>query len=269
MKKLFNLSLTIVLLAMAAVSCKKESLIYEGPVLYHFQSTGSSVDVGPATETVLIPIGLTKPADQDITVTVSINEESTAEEGVHYTIESKEVTIKAGEVIGNVVIVPNMESLGVPVTLVLDIVSSSNSAIYNQSYSLKMQQFCEFNVEDFVGTFWFSSPDWWEDEYDIDVVINPDSENSIILIEPYQEPGYNVIVNFDVTDPYNVKASIPNNQKLWYYPSAPYAGDVVNIQTTASVKVCDKTIFYSCSHCIPTAGVCFTGTDEVTVSKVE
>ena len=38
MKKIFNIAFTVVLATLTMVSCKKESLKYDGPALAHFSS---------------------------------------------------------------------------------------------------------------------------------------------------------------------------------------------------------------------------------------
>jgi hypothetical protein len=103
MKKIFNIAFTVALATLTMVSCKKESLKYDGPVLAHFNGATGSYFVEEAGESSFpIPIGITKPNDADVTLTIKVlTEESTAVEGEDFTLQSNQVTIKAGEVVLN------------------------------------------------------------------------------------------------------------------------------------------------------------------------
>lgn len=266
MKKIFNLTLMFAMLAIATVSCKKESLIYEGPSLVHFTSSGTTFFVTPESDKVEIPVGITKSVDQDVTIKVKIGEGSTAEEGVHFTIDSKEVTISSGEVIQSFVVRPIYENLGTPANLILEIEESSNNAAFTQTYSLRLQQFCKFNAEEFAGTFLWSSPEFWGDEYEIDVIVNPDNENSLIMVDPYQPEGvgYNVTLIMNDDDPNNIFLTIPEGASAWY--SANYSEDVKIYGGKGTFNTCEGRISYEGTHRISLGSF---GLDEVTLTKID
>jgi hypothetical protein len=130
-----------------------------------------------------VPVGITKPNDADVTLTIKVlAEESTAVEGEDFTLESNQITIAAGEVITDLVVIGNFENIDVKKTVVFEIESSDKSAQYNQTYTLTIQRFCPFVRDDFVGTYEFES-EWWlegEDPYLVDAIADPDDENAIL-----------------------------------------------------------------------------------------
>lgn len=57
-------------------------------------------------------VKLTAPVDEDVTITIAAAEGATAIENEHYTIESKELTIKRGDTIATTVITPRDDRIG-------------------------------------------------------------------------------------------------------------------------------------------------------------
>ena len=113
MKK--NILLGIVMpfaLLAAFTSCKEEHITYQGAEYIMFADTLTVLGVENSEEVFDITISATTASDQDRTMAVEvIDKESSAIEGVHYTIESNTVTIKAGELATSVRIRANYENL--------------------------------------------------------------------------------------------------------------------------------------------------------------
>lgn len=270
MKKIFNIAFTLVLASLAIVSCKKESLEYDGPVLGHFQTSSSILYVQPENFTIDIPIGLTKASDKDVVLKVKVGEESTAEEGVQFNFESSEIVIKAGEVLGKVTVVAIFENTDEPSNLIIEIESSDNTATYSFEHNLKLQQFCPFVQEDYVGTYLFSSPVFWEDEYLIEAIADPEDPKAIIFIDPYQPDGvgYNLKLVFNDEDVNNIFITIPANQVVWYYDDGANMGDVILRDGKGTFNSCEKLITYSANHIFVPLSFNF-GLDNVTLKKVD
>lgn len=73
----------------------------------------SVIIIGEASDKAIeFGVKLTAPVDQDITVNIQAKANSTAIENVHYTIASKQLTVKRGETLGTTQIMPIDDTLG-------------------------------------------------------------------------------------------------------------------------------------------------------------
>ncbi len=247
---------------LAMVSCKKESLQYDGPVLAHFSSEKGAYFVDEAGEEFSIPVGITKPSG-DVTVTIKVNtDKSTAVEGEDFTIETKEITIKAGEVLSDLIIKGNFENLDEPKKIVLEIESSDNTAQYNQTYTLSIQRFCPFVRDDFIGVYLFES-EWWEDSYEVEAIADPEDENAIIFLDLY-EPGFNIKVVFNASDKSSFVTSVAK-QDAWIYPGL---GTIFLAGGSGKFSACDKTLSYETKHGLPD-GRFFVGVELALFTKLD
>jgi hypothetical protein len=277
MKKIFNIAFMIAFASLAMISCKKESLKYEGPVLAHFNGVEGSYFVDEAGEEFSIPIGITKPNDADVTVTIKVNtEESSAVEGEDFTFQSKEITFKAGEVLSDLVVLGNFEGLDEPKTIVLEIESSDKSAQFNQTYTLDIQRFCPFVRDDFVGLYAFGSEWWFSDDNgpllddegnpiteEVEAIADPEDENAIIFLDLY-EPGFNIKVVLNASDKSNFVTSVAK-QDAWIYPGI---GTIFLVGGSGKFSACDKTLSYETKHGLPD-GRFFTGVELALFTKLD
>jgi|GEM_PF-2938677 len=263
MKRIFNLATTILVASLILAGCKKDDLLYDGPSLAHFTTPSATFYVEEQDTVYRVPVGLTKAFDTDMTFTVQVVEDgTTAVDGEQYRLRSTQVTIPAGQVIGYIEVEGIFENVATPTNLVLALDSTGSSAQFYQTFTLKIQQFCKFVQEEFVGTYFFSSA-WWEDEYEVDAVADPNNPNAIIFKDLY-DIGYDVTVVFNDDNKNNIFVSVAQ-QPAWY--NSTY-GDVYLMGGTGTFNGCEKTLTYSTAHGVPGLGT-FSGTDTPTLVKID
>jgi hypothetical protein len=276
MKKIFNIAFMIAIASLAMISCKKESLKYEGPVLAHFNGVEGSYFVDEAEETFKIQLGITKPNDADVTLTIKVNtEESTAVEGEDFTLESNQIIIKAGEVVTDLIVKGNFENLDEPKKVVLEIESSDKSAQYDQTYNMTIQRFCPFVRDEFVGLYGFVSEFWNSDadgnpildddgnpiSVEVEAIADPEDENAILFKDLYEE-GIDIKVILDASNKSNFVTSFPK-QKGW--TSGAY-GDVSLSSGSGKFSACDKTLSYGTEHTVSAGSF---GKEQAFFTKIE
>ena len=196
-------------------SCQEERVVYNGPQYIMFSDTLSVVGVEEKGEYADIYISSTMPMDKDRTLAVEVLEqESSAIEGVHYTIESNSVVIKAGELATSVRIRGHYENLTVDEELPeikLRLISPEDTHwdLYeNEGLETKvmLQKVCPFDINAFTGyaiitsTFLYN----YVGSYNrlIKTEVDPSEENTIIMRDFYYD-GYDVKLRFTTDDPLN------------------------------------------------------------------
>ena len=155
-----------------------------------------------------VPVVATKACDYDRTVAVEIIDAgSNAVEGKHYSIESNTITIKAGELVGNVRVrgyhseIDVYDSLGFKLNLIIP--EELKWDIYGTETNVLLQKACNFDINAFEGYCLMTST-YIMNYMDIDkrlikADIDPEEENTIIL-RNYFFDGYDVKVRFKTND---------------------------------------------------------------------
>ena len=155
-----------------------------------------------------VPVVATKACDYDRTVAVEIIDAgSNAVEGKHYSIESNTITIKAGELVGNVRVrgyhseIDVYDSLGFKLNLIIP--EELKWDIYGTETNVLLQKACNFDINAFKGYCLMTST-YIMNYMDIDkrlvkADIDPEEENTIIL-RNYFFDGYDVKVRFKTND---------------------------------------------------------------------
>lgn len=190
--KIGLLSLTVGLLSLLSVvviSCKKDKVVTP-------DQTVSLFGAGGTTSTYLVPedpnsvfkigLGITKPANAERRITISITSPTGAVEGSQYTISSKTITIPAGKVVDSV----SLKGIfaGYPTgridTLVLKITGGDIPALVGSDvYKVVLQKFCPLDMSVFSGDFEVLQDDW-VDYFPGDVVPLTVSGNTISFDYP-------------------------------------------------------------------------------------
>lgn len=206
--------MSLVLLA-GFTSCQEERVVYNGPQYIMFSDTLSVVGVEENGDYADIYISSTMPMDKDRTLAVEvIEQESSAIEGVHYTIESNSVVIKAGELATSVRIRGHYENLTVDEELPeikLRLISPEDThwSLYeNEGLETKvmLQKVCPFDINAFTGYAMITSTFLYNyvGGYNrlIKTEVDPTEENTIIMKDFYYD-GYDVKLRFTTDDPLN------------------------------------------------------------------
>ena len=208
---------TIISLVMLVgfTGCQEERVVYDGPQYIMFSDTLSVLGVQENGEYADIYISSTKAMDEDRTLAVEvIEQESSAIEGVHYTIESNTGVIKAGELCTSVRIRGLYENLTVDENLPeikLRLISPEDTHwdLYeNKGLETKvmLQKVCPFDINAFTGYAMITSTYLYNyvGGYNrlIKTEVDPTEENTIIMRDFYYD-GYDVKLRFTTDDPLN------------------------------------------------------------------
>jgi len=145
-------------LVIGMYSCKEESdlFLYDGPNYVSFIEGSSSVTaIGGETNEFPIQIGVTT-AESSKTFSVEVDADaSTGIEGTHFTVDSKEITIAAGEYVGTMTITPIFEA--VPdegITVKFNLVNTGDTADFSiRSHTIDMAKYCAYDIASIAGTY--------------------------------------------------------------------------------------------------------------------
>ena len=194
--------------------CQEERTVYSGKQYVMFADTLSVLGVENDTAYFDVYISGTKAMEQDLTFAVEVlEEESSAIEGLHYTIESNTVTIKAGQVATSVRIRgfhKNLTIEEVPeIKLRLILPEETHWDLYEDKgleTKVMLQKITPFDINDFTGYAWITSTYLYNyvGDYNrlIKTEVDPEEENIIIMRDFYYD-GYDVKLRFTADDPLN------------------------------------------------------------------
>ena len=210
-KILLSFAMSLVMLV-SFTSCEEERVVYSGPQYIMFSDTLSVLGVLDNEEYFDIYISGTKPMSKDQTLAVEvIEQESSAIEGVHYTIESNTVVIKAGELSTSVRIRGHYENLTIDEELPeikLRLISPEDTQweLYeNKGLETKvmLQKLCPFDINAFSGYAMITSTYLYNyvGGYNrlIKTEVDSTEENTIIMHDFYYD-GYDVKLRFTTDD---------------------------------------------------------------------
>lgn len=193
-------------------SCDEERTLYKGPEYIMFADTLTVLGVENSEEIFDIAIAATAVSDQDRTVAVEVvDKHSNAIEGIHYTLESNTVTIKAGELVGNLRIKGIAENLTVDydpeITLHLIADEKYQWNLYSgDTTRVVLRKVCPFDINAFSGYAMITSTFLYNytGSYNrlIKTEVDTTEENTIIMRDFYYD-GYDVKLRFTNDDPLN------------------------------------------------------------------
>lgn len=124
MKKILNLLLALPVIAILGTSCQSDDVTYSGKEYVMFSDSTYQMPVLEKDTVFSVPVTATTTVDYDRHYSVEIiNEKSTAIRGHHFDFveNSNNVTIKAGERVGNVRIKGNYDNVGRKDSIVLSL----------------------------------------------------------------------------------------------------------------------------------------------------
>ena len=205
-----NLCLVFALL-LALVGCDEERTTYSGPNYIMFSDTLYVLPVQDNVEYFDIPVSATRTSSKDRTLAVEvIDKKSNAIEGIHYTLESNTITIKAGELATNVRVrgiydnISVSDSLGLSLRLVIE--EENQWDIYGIDANVVLRKTCPFNIYDFEGYCVISSTYLYDyagvDKRLIQTKVDDEEENTLIL-KDYFYDGYDAKIKFETKDRLN------------------------------------------------------------------
>ncbi len=205
-----NLCLVFALL-LALIGCDEERTTYTGPNYIMFSDTLYVLPVQDNVEYFDIPVSATRTSSKDRTLAVEvIDKKSNAIEGIHYTLESNTITIKAGELATNVRVrgiydnISVSDSLGLAIRLVIE--EENQWDVYGIDANVVLRKTCPFNIYDFEGYCVISSTYLYDyggvDKRLIQTKVDDEEENTLIL-KDYFYDGYDAKIKFETKDRLN------------------------------------------------------------------
>lgn len=210
MKRLFRNLGVLVFAAVALIGCGENTITYNGPDYVMFSDTLQTIAVQDGETYYDIPVAATTACNYDRTYSVEIVDEgSNAIEGVHYDLQSNNVTIKAGELASSVKIrghydnFEDTDSIGVMLRL-----TASDDKIwdtYGRDTKVVLVKVCPFDINTFVGyavltsTFFADYMESTEMRL-ITTEKDPEVENGIIM-KDFLYDGYDIKVSFNIKKP--------------------------------------------------------------------
>ena len=204
----------------ALASCSQDYTNYSGPSYIMFSDTLYQFAVQESNEVFNVPVSATEKADFDRTFAVEVvPKQSNAIENRHYRILNNTVTIKAGEMVGNVQVqgiyenIDNTDSLGL--TLKLVIPEKYNwTDLYKDYTHVVMQKSCPFDINNFSG--WCVVTSTFYSQYLnnvknrlIKTEVVEGEENTVLLKDVYYK-GYDLKLKFNTKNPLEPKVEMDN-----------------------------------------------------------
>ena len=218
MKKIMMGCLSAIAALIALASCSQDYTNYSGPSYIMFSDTLYQYAVQETNEVFNVPVSATEKADFDRTFAVEVvPKQSNAIENRHYRILNNTVTIKAGEMVGNVQVqgiyenIDNTDSLGL--TLKLVIPEKYNwTDLYKDYTHVVMQKSCPFDINNFSG--WCVVTSTFYSQYLNNVTkrliktqVVEGEENTVLLKDVYYK-GYDLKLKFNTKNPLEPKVEM-------------------------------------------------------------
>lgn len=192
------------------VGCSEENATYSGPDYVMFSDTLQTIAVQSDDTYYDIPVTATTACDYDRTYSVEVVDKgSNAIEGVHYDLQSNNVTIKAGERTSSIKIrghynnFEDTDSIGVMLRLTAD--KDKIWDLYGRDTKVVLVKVCPFDINTFVGYAVLTSTFFTDYMQTTEMRLlttekDPEVENGIIL-KNFLYDGYDIKVSFNTDNP--------------------------------------------------------------------
>ncbi len=190
--------------------CSEENATYSGPDYVMFSDTLQTIAVQSDDTYYDIPVTATTACDYDRTYSVEVVDKgSNAIEGVHYDLQSNNVTIKAGERTSSIKIrghynnFEDTDSIGVMLRLTAD--KDKIWDLYGRDTKVVLVKVCSFDINTFVGYAVLTSTFFTDYMQTTEMRLlttekDPEVENGIIL-KNFLYDGYDIKVSFNTDNP--------------------------------------------------------------------
>lgn len=156
MRKIYNILLTAVLFVVAACSSQTEEITYQGNNFVQFSDSTFQMPVTEDERVFEVPVVMSRTSAENRNVIVDIDTKKTnATEGYHFVLESRNVTIPAGQLAGKARLRAKYEhltpkdSLAITLRIVGD--QSETSPLYGSVTNVRLVKCMPFHIEDYAG----------------------------------------------------------------------------------------------------------------------
>lgn len=214
--------LFIELTTLCFISCDEETLIYSGPEYIMFSDTLTVYPVQQDGDYFSIPIVSTVIRDYDRTISVEvIDKSSNVIEGVHFTLKSNTITIKAGEMTGAVLVngdyeqIEQLDSLSFTMQLITP--KNVKWKLYGEHEKIKvaLKKVCPLSLDNFSGYCIINSSFTYNflgfTEKLIKTEKHPTLPNTTIL-KDFIRKGYDIQITFDSENILEPRVTLDNGQ---------------------------------------------------------
>lgn len=199
--KIKNILMVLSLILFFASCDDNKVELYSGPSQIHFIDAKGSLIVDDTNPEFTIEVGVSKAVDTDRTFDITIDEEnSSAIEGLSFELVSKQITIPAGEVVGQFEVkglFSGAEPLGQQLSLQLESSNVDEVAGFSNEFTLQLYKFCDFDRDAFIGTYQvYEHSTYGEFEYTARVTAG-DDPYSVYLDGFWDVSGTQIEIRFD------------------------------------------------------------------------
>lgn len=221
MKRLLRILSAFVAVMVIVTGCNNDNVTYSGPDYVMFADSLQTIAVQDGETYYDIPVSATTVCDYDRTYSVEvIDKGSNAIEGLHYDLESNNVTIKAGELTSSVKIRGHFDSFedtdSIGVMLRLTASDDKIWDLYGRDTKVVLVKVCPFDINKFVGHAVLTSTFFAEYMPTtqlrlLKTELDPEIENGIIL-KDFLYDGYDIKVKFNTEKPLEPKLEMESDQ---------------------------------------------------------
>jgi len=228
--KLKHIGLSLLgLLIMTALisSCKEDLQLYDGPAQAHFPKSSDTYFVTSDENPYMLRVGLTNIAKSDRTITIAIDQaNSTAIEGVDFSISGFQTVINSGEIFGEISITGDFDNLSQPKVVVFNISDGGGGeegiAGFRQSFTLTLNQFCEYSRDALLGTY-VNVSSFWGANFPCEVVAGNASDEVIVKgMYPEVINGRDVVIKIEQLGEVSYRATVA--KQVAFDANTPYFG---------------------------------------------
>lgn len=211
MKKITIKLLSILAVAVLLNGCgEADPILYDGAVFVSY-TDGTMGDYFVQADNAPYPItvGIPAPAGSDMTINLSeVFTSGTA--GTQFTMPAS-VTIPKGAVTATFDVTGSFENLAGRKDTLIIALDGVEAASFDSVYTLYLQQFCPFVLDEFIGA-WTATEvsDFYGayDPYTVNLAANPNGGDTLITSDIW--PYLPVKITFDASDPANFQWNIPD-----------------------------------------------------------
>ena len=210
MKKITIKLLSIFAVVLLLNGCSEaDPILYSGPTFVSY-TDGILGDYFVQSDNTPYPVtvGIPAPVGNEVSVNLNVLYAS-GTAGTHYDVPAS-VTIPSGSVTATFDVSGYFANMsGRKDTLVIELVSA-DTASFNTVYTLYLQQFCPFVLDDFVGEWTANEVSDYSGPFDytVNFALVPGEANTLITSDIW--PYLPVKVVFDASDPANFFWNIPD-----------------------------------------------------------
>jgi hypothetical protein len=207
-----------------------------------------SITSNPNTQYV-IPVGFTTVSNVDRTVQLEYTVTGGMARGTHFDAPET-ITIPAGQATANLVVVGKYGAFPAGVTQTLTVKVKGGDAVvasYNNTYTLKMQKYCDVDINAFTGTY--TAQDYYNGAPDggpYTVTITPGTATGttgfVTMAGLWGVATPEVKVNMDWTDASAFKTTIPTAP---WYTHGTYGQVTIKADGNGTFSSCNNTITIS------------------------